>query len=189
VARETGDGTLALRLRLPDARAETHGKHVNLDGVRFAYGHEAILAALRSGRRITASTRSGQVVTRRTGTAISYRLLREEKGWRVFLGVAARPVDHVSRRKSGAIGIDVNADHLAIAETDRSGNLVSTRKIGLALYGKRADQARALTGEAAVSIAAQARAAGKPVVLEKLAFQKKKGRKRHWRRPDRGGPA
>jgi len=44
----------------------------------------------------------------------------------------------------------------------------------LALYGKRADQARALTGEAAVSIAAQARAAGKPVVLEKLAFQKKK---------------
>ena len=174
VARENGDGTLALRLRLPDARAETHGKHVNLDGVRFAYGHEPILAALRSGRRITASTRSGQVVTRRTGTAISYRLLRDEKGWRVFLGVAARPVDHVSRRESGAIGIDVNADHLAIAETDRSGNLVSTSKIGLALYGKRADQARALTGEAAVSIAAQARAAGKSVVLEKLAFQKKK---------------
>ena len=68
----------------------------------------------------------------------------------------------------------MNAGHLAIAEPDRSGNLVSTRKIGLALYGKRADQARALIGDAAVSIAAQARAAGKSVVLEKLAFQKKK---------------
>jgi len=74
----------------------------------------------------------------------------------------------------GAVGMDVNADHLAVSETDRFGNLVATRRIDLATYGKSSDQAKALIGDAAVSIVEQARQAGKPVVIEKLNFQKKK---------------
>src|ERR1035437_5534679 len=74
----------------------------------------------------------------------------------------------------GAVGMDVNADHLAVSEADRFGNLVDTRRIDLHTYGKTTDQAKALIGDAVVSIVEQARQAGKPVVIEKLNFQKKK---------------
>ena len=37
---------MTLRLRMPDCLAEQHGKHLVIERVRFAYGHEEVLAAL-----------------------------------------------------------------------------------------------------------------------------------------------
>lgn len=99
---------------------------------------------------------------------------RDDKGWRVFVSVEARPVARTSRLELGAIGIDVNADHLALSETDRFGNFIGARRIDLHTHGKSTEQTKALIGDAAVAIAAQAQAAGKPVVIETLDFQKKK---------------
>ena len=48
VASVAGDGTLTLRLRLPDCLAVRHGKYLVIVGVRFAYGHDQVLAALQS---------------------------------------------------------------------------------------------------------------------------------------------
>ena len=48
VATIAGDGTLTLRLRLPECLAGEHGKYLVIEGVRFAYGHEQVLAALES---------------------------------------------------------------------------------------------------------------------------------------------
>ncbi len=168
------DGTLTLRLRLPDALAHEHGRYLTIPGVRFAYGHEAVLAALASSRRVPHVTKSGKATTKRVGAAISYRFLRDEQGWRVFASLEVPAPEPVSRRELGAIGVDVNADHLAVSETDRFGNLIDTRKLPLPIYGKNSDQTRALTGEAAVKIAAVASAAGKPVVIETLDFRRRK---------------
>lgn len=166
------DGTLGLQIRLPDALGL--GKYLNLSGLRFAYGHEAIEAALSNSQRITAQTKEGKLTVKRTGTALSYRFVRDHKGWRIFVSVEAQPVEQASRKALGAIGVDVNADHLAVSETDRFGNLIRTHRIALNIYGKTTEQTKALIGDAAVSIAAQAEAAGKPVVIEALNFQKKK---------------
>ncbi len=38
------DGSLTLRLRLPDCFARQHGKYLTIQGVRFAHGHEQVLA-------------------------------------------------------------------------------------------------------------------------------------------------
>jgi IS605 OrfB family transposase len=100
--------------------------------------------------------------------------VRDAKGWRVFASVEAAPVKQVTRRELGAIGVDVNADHLAVAETDRFGNLIDARRIDPITYGKTRDQAKAVIGDAAVAVAAQTQAAGKPMVIEALDFQKKK---------------
>ena len=35
-----------MRLRMPDRLAAQHGKYLTIEGVRFAYGHEQVLAAL-----------------------------------------------------------------------------------------------------------------------------------------------
>jgi IS605 OrfB family transposase len=167
------DGSLNLQIRLPDA-LKAHGKYAFLPGIRFAYGQETVVAALYSSQRIHSQTKAGKATVKRVGTALSYRFVRDEKGWRIFVSVEARPVELVSRKELGAIGIDVNADHLAVSETDRYGNLIGTRRIDLVTYGKTTDQAKAIIGDAAISIAAQAQSAGKPVVMEALNFQKKK---------------
>ena len=46
--RPSMNGTLTLRLRMPDSLAGLHGKYLVVPNVRFAYGHEKVLAALGS---------------------------------------------------------------------------------------------------------------------------------------------
>ena len=48
VASIADDGSLTLRLRMPDCLAEQHGKYLVIPHVRFAYGHGQVLAALGS---------------------------------------------------------------------------------------------------------------------------------------------
>lgn len=172
-ASVAGDGSLSLQLRLPDA-LDAQGKYLHLTSVRFAYGHEAIVSALSASQRITTQTKAGKPTIKRIGTALSYRFVRDDKGWRVFVSCQAPAVVTATQSAFGSIGVDINADHLAVSETDRSGNLVQARRIELPLYGKTTDQAKALIGDAVVSIAAQAKDCGKPIVIEILNFTKKK---------------
>ncbi len=46
VARVADDGSLTLRLRLPNCLTARYGKYLVIQGVRFAYGHAQVLAAL-----------------------------------------------------------------------------------------------------------------------------------------------
>ena len=125
VASIADDGSLTLRLRMPDCLANQHGKYLVIPHVRFAYGHEQVLAALGSNAEYVAYRREhGDQAARATalGQAISYRFKRDAKGWRVFVSTEMRDVPVVTDRRRGAIGVDLNADHLAVAETDASGN-------------------------------------------------------------------
>jgi IS605 OrfB family transposase len=168
------DGTLNLQLRLPNAMTTVGCKHLVITDVRFEYGQEQIIAALNASQRIHSQTKDGKPIIKRIGSALSYRFVRDNKGWRIFVSLEALPIEQLSRKELGAIGIDVNADHLAISETDRFGNLVEARRIDLITYGKTKDQVKAIIGDVAISIATQAKIAGKPVVIESLDFQKKK---------------
>lgn len=170
------DGSLSLRLRLPQTLG--HGKTLDIHGVRFAYGHEQIMTALASSRREAAMTQAGKPIVKRIGTALSYRFVRDAKGWRVFVSVAVPQIRVETQASLGAFGMDTNADHLAVAETDRFGNLINTWRIDLPLYGKTTEQAKALIGDACAKTARMASAAGKPVVIEKLDFAKKKAQLR-----------
>ena len=108
------------------------------------------------------------------GQAISYRFKRDEKGLRVFVTTAMIDVAVVTDKGRGAIGVDLNADHLAVAETDSSGNYVNAWRVPLVTYGKNTHQAEALIGDAVASAVGYAREAGKPIVIEKLDFRQKK---------------
>ncbi len=168
------DGTMRLKLRLPDAFSGTHGKFLLIPGLKFAYGHDAIVAALASSARVASTNAARKPIIKRTGTALSYRFARDRKGWRVFVSLEARPVETVTRSQAGAIGIDLNADHLAIAETDRFGNLIAFDRIDCAVCGKTEAQAGAILGDAAAALAERAKLAGKPIVIEELDFRRKK---------------
>ena len=177
VAGVADDGTLSLRLRMPDCLAEQHGKYLVIEGVRFAYGNEQVLAALGSNADYAQYRREhGENAARSTslGQAVSYRFKRDGKGWRVFATTELPDVEVTTDRRLGVIGIDLNADHLAVAETDASGNYLNAWRTPLVTYGKNTHQAEALIGDAVATVVQYAKEAGKPIVIEKLDFRQKK---------------
>ena len=177
VATVNDDGTLTLRLRMPDSLAELYGKYLVVPNVRFASGHDVVLAALGSNTEYAVYRRKhGEKEARATrfGQAISYRFKRDAKGWRVFATTELPEVGITTDRRRGAIGVDLNADHLAVAETDASGNYVNAWRAPLVTYGKSNHQAEALIGDAVASVVEYARGAGKPLVIERLDFRQKK---------------
>ena len=141
VASVADDGTLTLRLRLPDCLAN-QARQVpgHPEGVRFAYGHGQVLAALASNAEYVAYRREhGDKAARATelGQAIGYRFKREAKGWRVFVSTEMMDVPIVTDRRRGAIGVDLNADHLAVVETDASDNYLNAWRVPLVTYGRQ----------------------------------------------------
>ena len=177
VASVADDGTLTLRLRMPDCLASQHGKYITIEGVFFAHGHEQLLAALDSNAEYARQRREhGEKAARSTGLgqAISYRFKRDGKGWRVFASTGMMEVAVVTDQRRGAVGVDLNADHLAVCEADRSGNCVHAFSVPLVTYGKAQHQAEAIIGDAVASVVAYAREVGKPIVIEKLDFRQKK---------------
>ena len=177
VAAVNDDGKLTLRLRMPDGLVELHGKYLVVPNVRFASGHDVVLSALGSNTEYAVYRRQhGEQEARATalGQAISYRFKRDAKGWRVFATTEWPELEIITDRWRGAIGVDLNADHLAVAETDASGNYVNAWRVPLVTYGKNTNQAEALIGDAVASVVEYAREVGKPIVIEKLDFRQKK---------------
>ena len=149
------DDTLQLRIRLPDALKQ--GKYLVIPNVSFSYGKQEIISLLKNQNQ-----------------AISWRLLHDKKGWRIFATFDIQPDPCTSRENTGAVGLDINIDHLALVETDRFGNPISKKTIPFNLYGKSSDQTRAIIGDAAASAVTLAQETNKPLIIEDLDFQKKK---------------
>ena len=177
VATVADDGSLSLRLRLPDAMAGEQGKHLVISGIKFKYGHDRVLPALESNAEYSSYRRQhGERAARLSGLgqAICYRFKRDRKGWRVFVTTRMAVVPVVTDQPHGAIGVDLNADHLAVCETDASGNYVQAFSVPLVTYGKSHHQALAIIGDAVARVVDYAREVGKPIVMEKLDFRQKK---------------
>ena len=145
-----------LRLRLPNALAKIHGKYLEIKDINFSYGQKEIERALESG------------------IALSYRFKKDAKGWRVFLSLMQQAAPIVTKSILGAIGIDINVNHIALVETDAKGNPIRKETIPLNTYGKTKEQAKALIGDACTKIVSIATEVRKPIIIEKLDFTKKK---------------
>jgi IS605 OrfB family transposase len=169
------DGSVKLRLRLPDALVESYGKYIEFDNVRFHNGHNAFVMALRDNLERNRLSKAKDKNYLEHGQAISYRFRRNVKGWYIFVSLEVPPILQVTSKALGAIGIDINADHLALSEVDRFGNPIDTMSIPLVTYGKSQHQAKALIGEASALAIAWAANKRKPIALEKLDFTRKKG--------------
>lgn len=193
VATLGADGRLSLALRLPDALRDGPGRHLDIVGLEFPeFGRNEIHQALKAH----AAKGEGRV-------SIAYRFVRDEdwprgsplSAWRVFVtlespapaiaqpvfatwgrGRKARMAKGVQGSFCGAVGVDLNADHLAWAVIDRHGNPVKARtgRIDLPLRGKTSGQRAALIGDASAAIVSIAAELDLPIVIESLDFAAKK---------------
>ena len=151
------DQTLQLRIRLPDAMKK-YGKYLVIPDITFKYGKKELHSLLNS----------------ETIQAITWRFKRDEKGWRVFVSFKVQPAPCTSKQNIGVIGLDINAGHFALVETDRFGNPISKLSVPCNVYGKSSDQAKAIIGDATAAAVAFAESKNKPLIIEELDFQKKK---------------
>ncbi len=156
VITQQDNGKWSLRLRLPDSLAKEHGKYLILSDLSFPYGDKELRKALS------------------LKTALNYRLKKDEKGFRVFISFAHEKAEVVTNPNLGAIGVDINANHIALAEIDAKGNPIHKETISLNTYGKSKDQAKAIIGDAISKIIDFSLNRKKPLVVEKLDFTKKK---------------
>ena len=108
--------------------------------MHFNHGHTHILAALASCQE----RNSGNQDKKDLGEAISYRWKKDEKGWTVYATVKCQVPKPVTQKGLGAIGIDLNANHIVLVETDRFGNFIDSKTIPLNTYGKNPNQTQAL---------------------------------------------
>lgn len=153
VISQNDDG-FTLRVRIPDAFV-SDSKYIVIP-ITLNYGADHVRQALQNKQ------------------AISYRFLKDKKGWRVFISTEAVQKYTVTSTQAGAIGVDINEHHLAVTETDRFGNPSSSISIPLSTYGKSSSQSKAIIGDAVKALIAFAEDKGKPVVVEQLDFRKKK---------------
>lgn len=169
------DGSLQLTVRLPNALHGQFGKTFVIN-VKLNYGKQQVINALQASKAetITKMDADGKEVQvkKRTGVALTYRFNQDAKGWRVLISV---PVSNTltTRKDMGVIGVDLNADHLAVTELDRFGNMIAFKRYSLNLTGT-SDQNQALIGDTVKAISSWAQWASKPIVLEDLDFKAKK---------------
>ncbi len=168
------DGKWTLRLRLPDSLSQVHGKYLIIEGIEFSYGKEVIEAALQSNAQRARLAKLKDPSYVQFGQSISYRFLKDAKGWKIFLTTDLTQPLVVTKEGIGVIGVDLNADHLAVVETDRFGNPIQHRSIALVTYGKSKHQSLAVIGDAVAELVTWSMQTKKPIVLEKLDFARKK---------------
>lgn len=152
------DGLLSLRIRLPDAvRGDSGSKYLVLDGLSFPYDEPALRRALAEGK------------------ALSWLIHKDQKGYRLMVSFA-RPAAPLSTLQAqfGGIGVDFNADHLAVTQTDAGGNMIASRRIDLPFGDKSSGQRAAILSDAVEQVVELALAARKPIAAEDLDFADKK---------------
>ena len=172
------DGSIHLRVRLPDALVPQFGKYLQIPNIRFAYGHEVIVAAIHDCYFRQQLFLLNDPAYKNHGQAITFRFKKDDKGWRVFATTDMHLPLPITYKGYGVIAVDINNDHLAIVETDRHGNLLQTLNLPLVLSNANTNQARALIGNASAQIIALCEETKKPLVLENLDFKKKKAQLR-----------
>jgi len=123
---------------------------------RFAYGAEHLRRALALKQ------------------AISYRFLRDAKGWRIFSSTKALEVPVRSHLSTGCIGVDLNVGFVSLSETDRFGNVIDAFNIPLRLADTSSHQAKTAIAQCVNEIVGYGVQAGKPISVERLDFAKKK---------------
>ena len=188
-------GEFRLSLRLPDALG---GGKAELSGFDFSYGKSSILAACAENERRQAANvktlmrSSPWVADRKTGELrpqtknevlasygqpLTMRFMRHKFGWTLAVTVEEpAPEALIGSYENGCLGVDVNADHLALCVVTPDGNkrYVESIPCPASAKGLTTGQRMAMIGDAVKRVVEIARQHNVGVGIEKLDFSRKK---------------
>ena len=155
-----------LRLRIPPRLESKYGRYIEMEMPVFSYGKKAIETAWKADQPVT------------------YRFIRRDNRWwylQATVDTVSAPITTIP--DCGAIGADLNANHIAVGQVDRYGNPISAKALPILLYKRSHTQIEACLGDAVAEIVDMAKFSRKPIVAERLDFTTKRARIR-----EAGGP-
>ena len=184
-----GDGTYKLRVLLPPALAEGRGdKYVWLDDLSFPYLGEKLEAALAANqvraemkkqflaeKKAGATTLTESAYLKDAGQALSFRFVKDRKGWRVLVTTNWQVEPAETETSKGVIGVDFNDGFVSITELNGAG-----QKVWSDDWSYRTDidstsrQNKTQMQGLAKRLVDLANATGKPLAIESLDFRRKK---------------
>lgn len=208
VCPDTGLQRFNLHLALPPALHQRHGKTAVLEGLTFKRpSAEAKLAsvlgqqhnrtvqkrifqALRRAGKQPTDTRHEPVTEdnylAETGTALSFQLVRDKRGWRIVTSFSHRVAEVVTRtdKSQGVVSLDINANHLSVTELGKDGSRITAFDVPLPRNGKpglplSSRPYQTHLQEAVKLIVQHAARVGKPLAIERLNLSAKKVLLRH----------
>ena len=106
--------------------------------------------------------------------AITIKIKKSEKGLYVHASFESQSQKIMTTKDYGAIGVDINPDHLAVVELDEHGNKVKAFKIPMNLLGKTSGQRKNIIFHSVRKIIELSKLKGKSIIIEDLDFSKKK---------------
>ena len=113
------------------------------------------------------------------GKAVQYDLI-DHGDYFIIRAVVEKEDEEIEfDRSTGAVGIDINVDHIALCETDRHGNCVKLKTIKMPVKGKTSNQRKHIIRNVAKEAVLESVRSNKPFVIEKLDFNKKKSMMRY----------
>ena len=113
------------------------------------------------------------------GKAVAYLLEDHKKYFIIKAIVEMEERELMENKQDGVIGIDINADHIAVSETDRCGNCVLLKTVPMPLRGKKKNQRKHQIRQTAKEVVLECVRSNKPLVMEALDFEKKKSNMRY----------
>ena len=113
------------------------------------------------------------------GKAVQYDLI-DHGDYFIIRAVVEKEDEEIEfDRSTGAVGIDINVDHIALCETDRHGNCVKLKTIKMPVKGKTSNQRKHIIRNVAKEAVLESVRSNKPFIIEKLDFNKKKSMMRY----------
>lgn len=173
-ASEKPGGSFDLQITLPPALWKDHGKHLVLENLRFVDAKKRKGIPKDHGQRLL--SRLLAMPCGKDAVPISWRLTRDARGWLCAFTADEGEIEGKTSRLAGMLGVDVNADHLAVSAVDRHGNVLDAWNVPLLLTGLSKERAADLIGKAARDCARAARERGFALAMENLDFADKKTR-------------
>ena len=156
---------------MPKCLEHKYGTHYVIENLEFPHGQnlleEAILKPI--------STEHGKDKFR----PVSYRFVerfdkKKESSFYCQAMFETKSKDILSDKRLGAIGLDLNKDHIALCETDRFGNPIFAQSYAFDFENKSSEQIKAILADHIAVIVDRAVKSGKIIACEKLDFEKKK---------------
>ncbi|WP_050454204.1 hypothetical protein [Candidatus Burkholderia verschuerenii] len=152
------DGHDRLEIRVSDRlRSEADEMYLVVAHVAFDFDTVALDAALDAG------------------TALSWRLHRDERCWCAFVSINHQPAPSTTlKAQFGTISDDFNVGRLVATETDAFGNLLRTRRLPPLREVAPSDQRHAALSDTLSVVVAWAKETRKAIVAEHLDFTAQK---------------
>ena len=142
------------------------GNRICFPNVTFPYGQEWIETWLQE--------RKG---------AIAWEIIDCGNAWQIRCILTKEPENMNNYYGDGTIGIDINYDHIAMTETDQSGNLLHHEVFHFDMEGKRSGQIKHQISEALEQVFQYADQQHKPIMAESIkSIQRKKFYDKHRKR-------